>query len=148
MSDKSTKPVQSVSSSPEQRSQIIQQAIDRAVRHHSAGRLPEAERIYQQILKADPSQPDALHLLGVIAHQKGKNDVAVGLITKALAIKPDYANAHNNLGMTLQDLGKLDEAVASYLKAIAIKPDDAKAHNNLGNAQNGDRRVAQTPDEP
>ena len=134
MSDKCTKPVQSASSSPERRTQTIQKAIDRAVRHHSAGRLPEAERIYQQILQADPHQPVALHLLGVINHQRGENDVAVGLITKALAIAPDYAEAHNNLGNALRGLGKLDEAVASYHKALAIAPDFAEAHNNLGAA--------------
>ena len=96
--------------------------------------MPQAESIYQQILQADPSQPVALHLLGVVAHQAGKNDVSVDLITKALAIKPDYAEAHNNLGNTLRDLGQLDEAVASYRKALVIKPDFAEAHNNLGNA--------------
>ena len=103
-----TKPVQSASSSPDQQTLTIQQAIDLAVQHHNAGRLPEAESIYQQILQADPNQPVALHLLGVIAHQMGKNDVAFDLITKALAIKPDYAEAHNNLGNVLkeQEIGR------------------------------------------
>ena len=102
-----------------------------------AGRLPESESIYQQILQADPNQPDALHLLGVIAHQLGNNDIAVDFITKALAIKPEYAEAHNNLGNALQNLGRLDEAVASYYSALAIRPDFAKAQNNLGNARQG-----------
>ena len=117
---------------PEQQTLTIQQAIDLGVEHHNAGRLPEAENVYNQILQAEPDQPVALHLLGVIAHQVGKNDIAVDLISKALAIKPDYAEAHSNLGLTLQDLGKLDEAVASYNKALAIKPDFAEAHSNLG----------------
>ena len=70
----------------------------------------------------------------MIAHQVGKHDTAVDLITKALAIKPDYAEAHNNLGIAFKELGRLDEAVASYHKALAIKPDYAEAHYNLGNA--------------
>ena len=90
----------------------IQQSLDLAVQHHTAGRLPEAERIYQRILETEPNQPVALHLLGVIARQVGKNDTAVDLITRALATKPDYAEAHNNLGNALRDLGRLDEAVA------------------------------------
>ncbi len=64
----------------------IQQVLDLALEHHSAGRLNEAENVYRQILQSDPNQPDALHLLGVIAHQVGKNDIAVDLITKALAM--------------------------------------------------------------
>jgi tetratricopeptide (TPR) repeat protein len=112
----------------------IQQAIDLAVQHHTAGDLPKAESIYNQILQAGPNQPDALHLLGVISHQVGKNDIAVDLISKALSIKPDFADAHNNLGLALHELGLLDEAVASYNKAIAIKPGYADALYNLGNA--------------
>jgi len=119
---------------PEQQTLTIQQAIDLAVQHHNAGRLPEAESIYNQILQTDPDQPAVLHLLGVIAHQVGKNDTAVDLIARALALNPDLAEAHSNLGNALRDLGKLDEAVASYHKALAIKPDYAEAHNNLGNA--------------
>lgn len=75
-----------------------------------------------------------MHLLGVIAHQVGTNDVAVDLITKAVTVRPDYAEAHNNLGNAFQDLGRQDEAVASYRKAIALKPAYANAHNNLGTA--------------
>jgi len=123
---------------PEQQQTLtIQQAIDLGVQHHTAGRLPQAETIYQQILQSSPKQPIALHLLGVIAHQVGKNDTAVDLITKALALKPDYAEAYSNLGLALQDLGKLDEAVASFHKALTIQPDYAEAHYNLGIALQG-----------
>ena len=111
-----------------------QQALDLALQHHRAGRLPQAESIYKQILQGDPNQPVVLQLLGVSAHQLGNNDVAVDLITKALALEPEYPEAHNNLGLALQGLGKPDDAVNSYRKALAIRPDYADAHNNLGNA--------------
>ena len=108
----------------------IQQAIDLAIQHHNAGDLPKAEGIYQQILQAEPNQPAALRLLGVIAHQVGKNDIAIDLITKAIAIKSDYAEAHSNLGNILSAQGKLDEAVTSYNKLLAIKPDHADCFIN------------------
>ena len=103
---------------PSEQTMTVQQAVDLGVQHHNAGDLPTAESIYQQVLKAEPNQPVALHLLGVIAHQVGKNDIAANLIGKALAIKTDYAEAHNSLGTALQVKGKLDDAVASYHKAI------------------------------
>ncbi len=118
---KNPKPVQSASPGPGRQTPPID--LDLALQHHTAGRLPQAESIYQQILQTDPNQPVALHLLGVIAHQLRKNDVAVGLMTKALAIAPDYAEAHYNLVTALKYMGKLDEAVASYHKALAIRPE-------------------------
>lgn len=124
------------SSLPPQKTQNIQQALDLAVQLHSTGRLSEAEEIYSQILQANPTQPVALHLLGVLTHQLGMSDKGVDLIKKSLAIKPDYAEAHNNLGNILekQGQGKRDDAVASYRKALAIQPDYAEARYNLANA--------------
>jgi len=116
----------------EQQTLTIQEAIDLGVEHHNAGRLPEAENIYNQILQVEPKQHEALNLLGVIASQLGKNDIAVDLIGRALAINPDYAEAYYNLGYVLKEQGKLDDAVASYQKAIAIQSDYADAHYNLG----------------
>jgi tetratricopeptide (TPR) repeat protein len=110
------------------------QQLPLAIQHHSAGRLSEAETLYKQVLDANPNQPDAMHLLGVIASQTGKNDVAVDLITRSLAISPKCAEAHNNLGKVLKELGKLDEAVSRYRMALAIKPQYVEAHYNLGNA--------------
>ena len=123
---------QALNPSPEQQTLSIPQAIDLAMQHHNAGHLAEAENLSNQILQADPKQPIALHLLGVIAHQVGKNDVAVDLISKALDVTPDYVEAYNNLGNAFNGMGKLEEAVASYQKALAIKPKFAEAHNNLG----------------
>ncbi len=42
-----------------------------AVQHHQAGRLQAAAQLYQQILAVNSNHVDALHLLGVIAHQMG-----------------------------------------------------------------------------
>lgn len=111
-----------------------EQSLELAVQHHTAGRLPEAEQIYRQILQVEPSQPVALHLLGVLAHQVGNSEAARELISKAIAIKPDYAEAHNNLGLALQGLARGEEAAASYQRALDFKPDYPEAHCNLGNA--------------
>ena len=94
--------------SPGQQTPGIRQSLALAVQHHNAGDLPKAEDIYRQILQVDSNQPVALHFLGLAAHQAGKNETAVELITKALVINPDYAEAHSNLGLALQNLGQLD----------------------------------------
>jgi tetratricopeptide (TPR) repeat protein len=104
------------------------------LKHQRDGRLAEAEACYRQVLAAQPDQADALHLLGVIAHQVGRHDAAVELIGQA--IKRDGQNPiyFSNLGVVLKDQGKLDEAMIAYRQAIRLKPDYAEAHSNLGYA--------------
>ena len=103
-----------------QQTVTIQQALELAVQHHTAGRLSEAETIYQQLLHSDPNQPVALNLLGVIAHQTEKNELAVDLITKSLIIRPDYAEAHYHLGLALKELGRLHETVEHFKEATRL----------------------------
>lgn len=111
----------------------IPKAIQAAIEHHQAGHLPRAEAIYRQILQVAPNHPDALHSLGVIAYQVGKNEIAVDLINKAINISPSEL-MYCNLGNALQVQGQLELAVESYQKAISIQPDFVEAHSNLGNA--------------
>jgi tetratricopeptide (TPR) repeat protein/SAM-dependent methyltransferase len=106
--------------------------IQTAMMHHQSGRLPQAEACCRQILKITPNHPDALHLLGLIAYQVGKNEIAVELINRAINIKSSNSDYHLNLGNALQAQGKLDEAVAAYHKALWIEPDFAEALSNLG----------------
>lgn len=110
----------------------IVKAIQAAVAHHQAGRLPQAEAVYQQILQVSPNHPDALHYLGMIAHDVGKIEMAVELISKAIRANPSSPMYYINLGNALKDQGKLEAAVESYQQALSINPDIADAHFNLG----------------
>ena len=112
----------------------LQGLIQKGIQVHQAGQLPEAEAIYRQVLDVEPDHADANHLLGVIADQAGRHEIAVLLISKAIKKNPIDAAYHCNLGNALHEQGRLDEAIASYRKALAIKPDYAEAHSNLGNA--------------
>lgn len=110
----------------------VQEMFADALRHHQAGRLNEAERLYRQVRAVDPHHADSLHLLGVIASQLGHHDVAVDLIKKAIAINAKDPAYHSNLGLVLKTQGNLDDAMTSYRKALDIKPDYPEAHNDLG----------------
>lgn len=106
--------------------------IKNAVRYHQAGQFQQAELLYNQILQEDPDHADALHLLGVIARQRGEYDLAVKLIAKAIAKNSSILMYHNNLGNAFKDLGRLDAAVECYEEALCLRPDYASAHLNLG----------------
>jgi tetratricopeptide (TPR) repeat protein len=109
-------------------------AFHEAIERHQRGQLDEAALIYREILAAQPDQPDALHLLGVVALQQGDNVRALDWIGKAIALNPRAAEYHANLAEVHRALGQLDRAVASGRTALQLQPDDAETANNLGNA--------------
>ena len=111
----------------------IPEAMGLAVAYHQQGALQQAEHIYRQVLATDPEQVDALHLLGVIAAQLNRRDLAFNYFNQALRLKPDFAEAYCNLATSLAAEGRTDEAIISYRQAIRYKPDYADAHYNLGN---------------
>ena len=110
----------------------IAETLALGLQHHNSGNLLQAESLYQQVLLADPEQPDGLQLLGVIALQKGENEVAVDFLTRSLAAESGFANVHSNLGAALKKVGRADDALASYKNALAIDPNNVEAHLNLG----------------
>jgi len=112
----------------------IHRALDLARGHHQAGRLPQAEEIYRKILAAAGDHADALHLLGVVALQRGQHAQAAELIARAIAQDPQKADFHDHFGAALHAQERFAEAAASFRKAIALAPNYAEAHNNLGAA--------------
>ena len=105
-----------------------------AFENHQAGKLPVAERLYQQILQADPHHAGAHHLLGALAYQTGRFDHAVLSIRQAISLNPGAAEYHCNLGLAYAALGQMEEAAISFRQALALRSDFPEAHLNLGNA--------------
>ena len=103
-----------------------------AMAHHKAGALLQAEQGYRRVLSADPRQPDALHMLGVLAYQRGQNEAAVALIERAIALHANAATYHSNLGLALKELGQLEAAADAFRRAILLNPRAPAPHNNLG----------------
>jgi tetratricopeptide (TPR) repeat protein len=114
----------------------IQLALERGRELHQAGRLNEAEGLYRQIIAVDPNHADGLHLLGVMAHQRGYYGHAVDLIGRAIARNSAVADFHCNFGAALHALGRVSEAEAHYRHAIRLNPNHVETYNNLGNVLN------------
>ena len=60
--------------------------LGEALQQHQAGLLDQAAFLYQKVLGADSDNVNALHLLGMVALQKGQPEIAAGLFRKAIAI--------------------------------------------------------------
>jgi protein O-GlcNAc transferase len=105
---------------------------EKAIALHRSGQLTDAERLYRDVLAADPRDFAALHLLGVIHAQQGKNEDALVEIDAALLLKPDDADAQLNRANVLKVMGRTDEALAGYARALELKPDWPQSLNNRG----------------
>ena len=60
------------------------EALRQAVLCHQRGQLGEAETLYRCTLDSDPDNFDALHLYGVLKHQRGNHADALNFIERAL----------------------------------------------------------------
>lgn len=101
--------------------------------HHlqAAGNSKDAAVICQQVLATDPRQPDAIHLLGVIALQDGDMEKAVQLLQRAIKVNSKNPQFHSNLGLAFYEQGKLKEAEQCYRYAIALHNNYLDAWYNL-----------------
>lgn len=105
--------------------------LRQAVEVHQSGQLDAAEASYRKVLHKQAGQPDALHFLGVLCHQRGRSDEGIRLIRMALRIVPLHADAHNNLGNIHKEVGHLAEAEGCYRQALACNRQHYDALSNL-----------------
>jgi len=105
--------------------------LGEAIAAHRAGQLDTAEALYGKVLQRQSGQPDALHFLGVLCHQRNRSEEGIRLIRMALRATPQHADAHNNLGNIHKECGQLAEAEACYRGALACQPRHRDALSNL-----------------
>jgi tetratricopeptide (TPR) repeat protein/flavin reductase (DIM6/NTAB) family NADH-FMN oxidoreductase RutF len=119
----------------------IPSMMQEALMHHQAGRLPQAEGLYRQILGQQPRHADALHYLGMLAHQSGRPQEAIDLIRQAIAIDSSNPLYPYNLGTLYRQSGDLATAIASYQQAVALKDNFTDAYYKLGISQQQARQL-------
>ena len=115
---------------------------ERAITLQRAGRIAEAERIYAEVLRGDPTDVIALACSAVALRDLGRPEEALARASAAIALKPT-TDAWCTRGASLGDLGRFAEAVASFDQAIALTPQCVEAHNYRGMALLGLQRSAE-----
>ena len=108
--------------------------LQTALKHHQAGRLEDARKLYEQILRAQPKNHDALHLLGLVVAATGDTERGVRVVRQAVALFPRFPGALHNLAGLLLGCQRPAEALTYCDKAIALQPNYAEAFNSRGNA--------------
>jgi len=119
----------------------VQDVLGTALAHHRRGEIGQAEALYKFILARQPRNPDALHLLGMAAHQGGRHIEALALIQQAIASNSGVAEYHDHLGVVLIALGRYEEAINALRHTLGMDQRRPSTWVALGRAQMSLSRV-------
>lgn len=98
------------------------------------GNLAEAIRVSQAILRLEPGNFDAHHIVALASFHARDIATAERHIARALAIRSDMPDAFNTRGLILRATGRLAEGAESFARAVKLNPRSREAHYNLANA--------------
>jgi tetratricopeptide (TPR) repeat protein len=109
--------------------------IDQAARMLGVGRVEEAGRTLDQIVRTAPGNSNALALQTIIAVVQNDKETALALGDKAVTAGPDSATAKIALSYAQQANFDLENARASLEEAVQLEPDNALAWARLAELQ-------------
>jgi tetratricopeptide (TPR) repeat protein len=123
-----------------------------AIEHHLAGRLDDAQGLYQQLHTADPRDSEVLYLMGMLCCDLGLFEPACRFLEESLAIAGNFAEARRQLAEAKMSLAgqlfeaqRYDEAERCLLAALRAVPENGPSLRGLGRIalQRGDYSSAE-----
>lgn len=100
-------------------------------------KLPEASKLLESHLKANPDDAQALTVYASVLKKAGSPAAAYYAAKYSVELRPDRPETWNTLGHTSQHLWRMDEATSCYRKALQRARSDKQRslyNNNLGSA--------------
>ena len=100
--------------------------------NQNAGKITEAQRIYEQALAINPDNQTAMTGLADLLNSAGKIDEAYPLLQKLLRINPGHAAGWLALGDNLLKKKDYERAEKAYLKVLELQPTAFPTYQKLG----------------
>ncbi len=102
----------------------IEALYNLAYAYQDFDKLPEAQQVYREMLKKDPTYTPPLFQLGWIKQNK-QNDIdsAIYFYNETLQKEPRYVEAWHNLGVIYEGKGEKYQAIQYYRKALKYNPE-------------------------
>ncbi len=95
-------------------------------------RLTEVALRYQQVLKHNPRQPEALVAMSLVALASRQTEAALQMAAAAVHVAPEMGSAWVTLAQALKSAGRNDEAEHAYREAIRLDGMNTLARLGLG----------------
>jgi tetratricopeptide (TPR) repeat protein len=101
--------------------------------YQNVKRFADAERVLREMLAVDPTNADALNVLGyMLANNNDRLDEAIRLVNQALQKDPGNAAYLDSLGWAHFKKGNLAEAEKYLTEAVAKMPKNAEVLDHVG----------------
>lgn len=107
-------------------------SIDEVKNLHQQGAYAEAKAGYELIIRNNPNDIDALHMLGVLCAEQGLLDEAVCYLERAIALDNTNTSLMLHLANIYKAKNQFDEAITLLFAVIRQHPEYPAAYNNLG----------------
>ncbi len=110
----------------------IRVAFNFAIALYRLNKMQEASKIYERIIKMDPTYTGAYNNLSqILERQSGTFDRRKRLFVEAIHHNPRRHTLRYNYGVNLERENLIDEAEEQYMAALDIDPDFDLARNRL-----------------
>jgi len=97
-----------------------------------AGQTPQSLERVNRALAANPREPQARFLKGLIFTEQGKQQEAIDIFAKLTQDYPNLPEPYNNLAVIYASQGQYDKARSALEQSIRTHPSYATAYENLG----------------
>jgi tetratricopeptide (TPR) repeat protein len=97
-----------------------------------SGQAQQALERVNRALAANPREPQARFLKGLIFTDQGKHQEAIDIFAKLTQDYPNLPEPYNNLAVIYASQGQYDKARAALEQSIRTHPSYATAYENLG----------------
>jgi tetratricopeptide (TPR) repeat protein len=118
----------------------LQEVFRAGVAAQKAGRLEEAAKAFERVLREGGKVAYVYNNLGIVYQQRGEQTLAIAQFREAIRLQPDYAAPRILLGASLLVTGHAMEATDQLERAVKLLPGEplarlelAKAYDRIGN---------------
>lgn len=110
----------------------MQQLLNQGVQWLQKGDLDRSSGLFSSALDLSPAEPDALHMMGVVARKQNRLNGAETFFRRSLEAEARQPQVLNNLANLLRGTDRVGEAIGLYEKAVKMQPEFADGWFNLG----------------
>ncbi len=109
-----------------------QEGLQEGQQRIDAGEYPEAQKVFDALIKDIPGDADLKGDIGERFLKAGRYEEAFHYLSQALEDSPESIHFYNRIGIALRKLSRFETAEKYFMKALSYVQDDANLFFNIG----------------